>query len=79
MPLYEISRGKDRRLSKEITSFIASPPPTGNMLTLDGHGGAKVTFAIPESEIANATKLVLCIGKTFRVKVEAEPNQKEEY
>ena len=56
----------------EITSFIASPPPTGNMLTLDGHGGAKVTFAIPESEIVNATKLVLCIGKTFRVKVEAE-------
>ena len=46
------------------------------MLTLDGHGGAKVTFAIPENEIVNATKLVLCIGKTFRVKVEAE---EEEY
>lgn len=49
-------------------SFIGSPPPTGNMLVADGHGAAKFTVAVPESEMLKATEAYLAlIGKAFLV------------
>ncbi len=50
--------------------FIASLPDISSAITISGEGATRVRFDIPESEIANAVKLVMLKGKAFRVKVE---------
>ena len=48
-------------------SFIASLPDIMTAITISGEGSTRVKFDIPESEIANAVKLVLLKGQAFRV------------
>ncbi len=49
--------------------FIASLPDILTAITISGEGATRVKFDIPESEIANAVKLVLLKGKAFKVKI----------
>lgn len=51
-------------------SFIASLADVMTAITISGEGATRVKFDIPESEIANAVKLVLLKGKAFRVSIE---------
>ncbi len=50
--------------------FIASLPDIQSAITISGEGATRVRFDIPESEIANAVKLVLLKGQAFKVKIE---------
>lgn len=50
--------------------FIASLPDIQSAITISGEGATRVKFDIPESEIANAVKLVLLKGQAFRVGIE---------
>ena len=50
--------------------FIASLPDIMTAITISGDGATRVKFDIPESEIANAVKLVLLKGQAFRVSIE---------
>ena len=50
--------------------FIASLPDIQTAITISGEGATRVKFDIPESEIANAVKLVLLKGQAFKVKIE---------
>ena len=50
--------------------FIASLPDILTAITISGEGATRVKFDIPESEIANAVKLVLLKGQAFRVRIE---------
>ncbi len=50
--------------------FIASLPDILTAITISGDGATRVKFDIPESEIANAVKLVLLKGQAFTVKIE---------
>lgn len=65
-------------MPKEITSFKASLPPVGNALSMDGHGGCKISFAIPESELPKAVKVAMLIGKSFKVVVILNEGKKDE-
>ena len=51
-------------------SFIASFPDIQSAITISGEGATRVKFDIPESEIANAVKLVLLKGQAFKVSIE---------
>ena len=50
--------------------FIASLPDIMTAISIGGDGATRVKFDIPESEIANAVKLVLLKGQAFKVKIE---------
>ncbi len=50
--------------------FIASLPDILTAITISGEGATRVKFDIPESEIANAVKLVMLKGQAFRVRIE---------
>ena len=50
--------------------FIASLPDILTAITISGEGATRVKFDIPESEIANAVKLVMLKGQAFRVSIE---------
>lgn len=50
--------------------FIASLPDIQSAITIGGDGATRVKFDIPESEIANAVKLVMLKGQAFKVKIE---------
>jgi len=50
--------------------FIASLPDIQSAITISGEGATRIKFDIPESEIANAVKLVLLKGQAFKVKIE---------
>lgn len=48
--------------------FVASLPPVQSAIKVSGNGdGARITLEIPESELAEAIKLMLFRGKTFDV------------
>lgn len=51
-------------------SFIASLADILSAITISGEGATRVRFDIPESEPANAVKLVLLKGQAFRVEIE---------
>ena len=57
--------------------FIASLPDILTAITISGEGATRVKFDIPESEIANAVKLVLLKGKTFKVRIDIEEQLEE--
>jgi len=50
--------------------FIASLPDIQSAISIGGDGATRVKFDIPESEIANAVKLVLLKGQAFKVSIE---------
>jgi len=50
---------------------MASFPDLQSAITISGDGATRVKLDIPESEIANAVKLVLLKGQAFRVKIES--------
>ena len=52
--------------------FIASLPSNRTAIAVDGEGATKLSLDIPETEIANALKLVMLKGKAFKVKVELD-------
>lgn len=54
----------------EIT-FIAALNST-TAIKIDGEGQCKVTLEVPMSEIAEVMKLVLYVGKTFKVVIKDE-------
>lgn len=54
-------------------TFLASLPPIQSAISVSGSGdGLRVKLDIPESELPEATKLMLLRGKSFRVTVEVE-------
>lgn len=50
--------------------LIASLPDITTAITIGGDGSTRVKFDIPESELANAVKLVMLKGKAFKVQIE---------
>jgi len=50
--------------------FIASLPDIQSAISIGGDGATRVKFDIPESELAEAMKLVMFKGQAFKVKVE---------
>jgi len=50
--------------------FIASLPDIQSAISIGGDGATRVKLDIPESELAQAVKLVLLKGKAFNVKIE---------
>lgn len=59
--------------------FIASLSDTQSAITIGGDGATRVRFDIPESEIAEAVKLVMLKGTAFKVSIETtEANKKME-
>ena len=51
--------------------FIASLPDIQSAINIGGDGSTRVKLDIPESELAEAMKLVLFKGQAFRVKIES--------
>jgi len=60
----------------EIT-FIAALNST-TAIKIDGEGQCKVTLEVPTSEIAEVMKLVLYVGKAFRVVI-LDTEQEDDY
>ncbi len=52
--------------------FMASLPDVATAIAISGDGSTRVKFDLPESEIANAVKLVLLKGKAFKVRISTE-------
>lgn len=51
-------------------SFIASIPMIQTAISFGGDGATRLKLDIPESELANAAKLLLFKGQSFRVTVD---------
>lgn len=49
--------------------FMASLSDVATAIAISGDGSTRVKFDIPESDIANAVKLVILKGKAFRVRI----------
>ncbi len=54
---------------KPLIRFLASLASTGNTFSADGQGAAKVAFSVPESELANAVKILLLRDTAFQVDI----------
>jgi hypothetical protein len=52
--------------------FRASLPPILSAVRFSGDGGMRVQFDIPETDLGEATKLLLWKGTVLRVTVEPE-------
>ena len=50
--------------------FIASLPDIQSAITIGGDGATRVRLDIPETELANAVRLVLLKGQAFKVTIE---------
>jgi len=55
--------------------FIASLPDIATAISISGDGATRVKFDIPESELANAVKLVMLKGQAFKVSIETVTQQ----
>ncbi len=53
--------------------FIASLPDIQTAISIGGDGATRVRLDIPESELANAVKLILLKGQAFRVIISDDP------
>ena len=51
-------------------SFLASLPDIQSAINIGGDGATRLKIDIPESELAQAVKLVMLKGQAFRVKIE---------
>ena len=54
--------------------FVACLPDSQSAISIGGDGATRIKLDIPESELAEAIKLVLLKGQTFQVTVENEPS-----
>ena len=52
-----------------MIKFIASLPDIQSAIAISGDGSTRVRLDIPESEIAEAVKLVLLKGQAFEVSI----------
>lgn len=59
-------------------SFIASLPDIGSAINIGGDGSTRVKLDIPESELAEAVKLVLLKGRSFRVTISVVEDENED-
>lgn len=50
--------------------FIASLPDIQSAISIGGDGATRVKLDIPESDLAQAIKLVMVKGKAFQVSIE---------
>ena len=50
--------------------FMASLPDIQSAISIGGDGATRVKLDIPESELAEAVKLVMLKGQAFKVKIE---------
>ncbi len=57
----------------ETATFLATLPPLLSAIRVSGDGGMRVMFDIPESDMAEALKLLLWKGTVLRLTVEPEP------
>ena len=57
--------------------FIASFPDIQSAISIGGDGATRIKLDIPESELAEAVKLVLLKGQAF--KVEIEPIEQDDW
>ena len=53
-------------------SFMASLPDIQSSIQIGGDGATRVKLDIPESELAEAVKLVLLKGMAFKVTIDNE-------
>jgi len=53
-----------------IIEFLASLPDIQSAIQIGGDGSTRVRLDIPETELAQAVKLVLLKGQAFKVKIE---------
>ena len=53
-------------------SFTASVPDIMSAINISGQGAIRLKLDIPESEIAEAVKLVLLKNTAFRVTIDAD-------
>jgi len=51
--------------------FTASLPDIQTAINIGGDGSTRVKLEIPESELAEAVKLVLLKGQAFKVKIDS--------
>jgi hypothetical protein len=61
--------GDIQRIIMQI-SFIASIPDIQSAINISGQGFTRIKLDIPESEIADAVKLLLFKGQSFRVTID---------
>jgi len=54
--------------------FVACLPDNQSAISIGGDGATRIKLDIPESELAEAIKLVLLKGQTFQVTIENEPS-----
>jgi len=64
-------------MSKDKISFIAALN-SATAIKIDGDGEVKVTLQVPSSEIAEVTKLLLYIKKTFIVSITEDSAEERE-
>ena len=50
--------------------FIASLPDIQSAISIGGDGSTRLKIDIPESEIAEAVKLVMLKGQAFKINIE---------
>ena len=56
----------------EAATFLATLPPILSALRFSGDGGLRVMFDVPESEMAEAVKLLAWRQQVLRVTVEPD-------
>ena len=59
----------------EAASFRATFPPILSAIRMAGDGGMRIMFDVPESDMGEATKLLLWRQSLLRVKVEPERSE----
>jgi hypothetical protein len=55
---------------KELVEFIATFPPILSAIKIDGSGGMRLQFDVPESEMGNAIRLLMWRDKCLKITVE---------
>lgn len=59
----------------EQVIFLAAFPPIQTAIKVDGSGGMRIQLDIPESEMAEAVKLMLYRQVVLKVTIEAQPKR----
>lgn len=59
--------------SGEAIEFTATIPPIQSWMQVSGDGGARIKLDVPDTDLAQALKLVLLRGQPLRVRVEVLP------
>ena len=62
-------------MTENSATFRATLPPILSAIRMAGDGGMRVMFDIPETDLGEATKLLLWRGKVMQVTVGPEEQQ----